>query len=387
MNREVMSYKYYLDESGNTGDLVNKKRDLEFSSQPLFSLSAIEVKEPENTAEFVASIIKKYKIQQNELKSSSIYRSKPELLLEVCEYITKNRLPFFVEVIDKKYFICTAIVNHLILPPYYSGDESDGKVQYLRNLIADYLSRKMTDDCYVSFFEFCENASESQLKLAMDSIKNFTSSNDCDKDYKCIVQLIDKSWDDYVHMKNIEGDTAISKFVPIPDINKKNNKVHLLPHVPCLTNIIARANLYHDRKLNEVNFIHDKQDHFDDLLHSIKDQLVNLEKTGNEPTTPSADFNIEVNPELFFENTVKSKKSAGIQIADLLAGFVSRYFYDFAYLSSDMNDIYHDIYIELSKSFNSTTGVGINMVLPESFREKFEDSLIQYSYNKTLKRN
>lgn len=382
-----MSHKYYLDESGNSGDLVNKKRDLTFSSQPLFSLSSIEVKESKDTDKFIASIIKKYKIQQNELKSSSLYRRKPELFLEICEYITKNKLPFFLEVIDKKYFICTAIVNHLILPPYFTGDESDGQTQYFRGVIADYLSRRMTDNCYVSFFKLCESVSESTLKSAMDSIKGFILSNECGDDYKCVIKLVDESWDDYIQLKKIEGDAAISKFVPIPDINKKNNKVHLLPHVPCLTNIIARANLYHDRKLNGVSFIHDKQDHFDKLLHSIKEQLVNIQKTGNEPDTPNADFNIEVNPELFFENTVKAEKSAGIQIADLLAGFISRYFYDFVYLNSDINNIYHDIYIELRKSFNSATGVGINMVLPESYRETFENSLSQYAYNKAFKRN
>lgn len=141
-----MRYKYYLDESGNTGDLVNKQRDLTFASQPLFSLAAIGLKESSDLTDFVAMLIKKYNIQQNELKSSSIYKYKPELILEVCKHITKNNLSFFLEVVDKKYFICTAIVNHLILPPYYSGDESDGNDQCFRNLLADYLSSNMPNE-------------------------------------------------------------------------------------------------------------------------------------------------------------------------------------------------------------------------------------------------
>lgn len=383
--RKLMKYKYYLDESGNTGDLINKQRDLTFAAQPLFSLAAIGVETPENLADFVTMLIKKYNVQQNELKCASLYKTKPTLILDVCKYITNNNLPFFLEVVDKKYCICTAIVNHLILPPYYSGDESDGNDQYFRNLVADYLACNMPNDCYINFFESCENASEDKLKLAMDALKRFALSKDCQVEYRCISKAVDESWDDYMHMKKTLGEEAITRFIPIPDINKKDNKVHLLPHVSCLTNIIARANLFHRRNLKDVTFIHDKQDHFDEILSDIKEQLIALEITDKAPSTPSSDYNFEANPELTFENTVKSNKSPGIQIADLLAGFISRYFNECIYLKSNMDEIYNDIFMELRSAFDAKTGVGINMVLPESKRKEFENFLIDLESKARLK--
>lgn len=245
------------------------------------------------------------------------------------------------------------------------------------------LSRKLAsdkpgaiqNDCYVTFFEACENPSEDKLKIVMDALKRFFLSEDCHFEYRCIDSAIDQSWKDYLRLKEKIGEGAITRFIPIPDINKKDKKVHLLPHVSCLTNIIARVNLFHCRKLEDVHFIHDKQDHFDELLNDIKEQLFTLERTNKAPPTPSADYSIEVNPELSFENTVKSDKSPGIQIADLLAGFISRYFNECIYFKSDIGGIYHDIFMELRKAFNAKTGVGINMVLPESKREQFENFL------------
>ena len=56
--------KIYIDESGNSGDLVQRKIDLTFSNQNIFTLSAVKIPEDvysklEN--EFIPELKKKYK--------------------------------------------------------------------------------------------------------------------------------------------------------------------------------------------------------------------------------------------------------------------------------------------------------------------------------------
>ena len=91
----------------------------------------------------------------------------------MCEYIAREGLPFFIELIDKKFNICTAIVNHHVIPPYFTGDESNGKSQYLRNMIASYMSQNMPDDCYYKFIDACNLSTEDSLLESMNLLKSY----------------------------------------------------------------------------------------------------------------------------------------------------------------------------------------------------------------------
>ncbi|MBF4280089.1 DUF3800 domain-containing protein, partial [Vibrio anguillarum] len=257
-----MTYHYYLDESGNSGDLIGKKVDLSFGGQPIFTLACIGVSNEEALTGQVSKLKEKHGIEDKELKSSDLYFAKPDFILDIAELISDSRLPVLVELVDKKYCIATGIVNHQIWPPYFLGDESNGQVQYIRNGLADYITSNLQNTCYEKFFEACKNPSEKTLLNSMHELISFFESKKSSVDFaELTVKSVEETIDDYRIFKERVGEVeAVKKFIPIPDIMKNDKDVHLLPHVHSIFNIIGRLNKYHLKELGDVTLHHDKQE-------------------------------------------------------------------------------------------------------------------------------
>ena len=58
----------YLDESGNSGDLISRKNGLGFAGQPVFSLAAVDISQIENFEDRINGLKKKFGVQAAELK-------------------------------------------------------------------------------------------------------------------------------------------------------------------------------------------------------------------------------------------------------------------------------------------------------------------------------
>ncbi|HCD5206174.1 DUF3800 domain-containing protein, partial [Klebsiella pneumoniae] len=58
-----MLNQYFLDESGNTGDLVKKPPDLNFANQPFFALSCIGVPDCDDLQKYIDSLKSKHRVQ------------------------------------------------------------------------------------------------------------------------------------------------------------------------------------------------------------------------------------------------------------------------------------------------------------------------------------
>lgn len=304
----------FIDESGNSGDLIGAKNQLSFGGQPTFSLAGVDLSNVPNIENTVKNLKKKHKIQAPELKASSLYKSKPEFILEIFSLIVEYGSPFFVEVVDKKYYLATSIATHQIIPPYFTGDEKDGKQQLSRILAANIMALKMPDLHYEAFINACLNPNEDALLNSMNSIKEFFLNV---PEYSAHSKNIEASIEDYFDLKKQYKSETIKKFIPIPDVGKRNHLIYLLPHVSSFTNLVARVNLANKRRLEGVSFLHDKQDHFDEMLSLIKEQIVYSGPESLSFPTPNSDFHIKTNIDLVFSD---SKETLGVQIADLLAG-------------------------------------------------------------------
>ncbi|WP_322846762.1 DUF3800 domain-containing protein [Pseudomonas sp. B33.4] len=361
--------KYYLDESGNSGDVLSLKNGLGFAGQPFFTLAAVGLREVDSIESIINALKAKYKVQAAELKSTKIYKDKPGFILDLVKELVKAGVPFFVEAVDKRYYVSTAIVNHQVLPPYFTGDESNAEMQKMRNFISDHMAREMPDQYFNDFFMSCRSPTEESVLRSMGTIKSFYVGEDCFGEYKQFAEHMDSSVEDYHDLKKQLGDKAIKMFVPIPDKNKRGEDVYLLPHVSSLTNILARVNVAHDRDLSGVIFVHDKQDHFDGALNDIKELMLNFSAPANSPPTPNSDFSFVDGVELEFADSLKS---IGVQVADVLAGFTSRYFAEFFRQDGEVDDIYHEIYKELMGGFDKKTSVGVNLVIPATMQCEFE---------------
>lgn len=360
-----MAYHYYLDECGNSGDLIGKKLDLSFGMQPIFTLACIGISNEETLIREVNELKDKHEIEYKELKSSDLYFSKPEFILDIAELISNLRLPILVELVDKKYCIATGIVNHQIWPPYFTGDESDGQVQYIRNGLADYITHNLQNTCYEKFFEVCKKPSEKNLLSSMHELISFFQSKKSSVDFaELTVGSIEETIDDYYIFKERVGeDEAVKKFIPIPDPMKNDKDVHLLPHVHSLFNIIGRLNKYHRKELDDVTLHHDKQEEFDDILVYSKGLLESLEKEEGIPPVFHSDYVVTSKLNLEF---VDSERSIGIQLADLVAGYFARYINGILYKELQVEQVYHDIFMCFRRNFHPMSPLGVNFVIPES---------------------
>lgn len=360
-----MINQYFLDESGNTGDLVKLPFDINFASQPFFALSCIQVKDCDALDKYIDVLRKNHKVQGDELKSKNLYKSKPQFIYDLFDYIEKERLPFYVEVVDKKYCIAVSIVNHQIVPPYFQQFDSELQSQGFRNELADYLSEHLPLKCYEAFFDACITKSESSLLNSMKTLRNYFRSSDFKFKYKREALSCLKATIKFYHDDKTPKIDLVRNFIPIPDINKKGNDIHLLPHVHSWFNLMAKVNKNHNGNISDVTFFHDQQDHFDDILLFCSEQIKNF--NGINKFDPTTDFNIKGDISLEFPD---SKKSSGVQLADVLAGFVSRYVMDFLYSETTIDEKYHNAFMKLRESYSSNNNFGVNFVLPITRRTK-----------------
>lgn len=353
--------KIYIDESGNSGDLVQRKIDLTFSNQNIFTLSAVKIPEDVYSKlekEFIPELKKKYKIQSGEIKSSNLFDKKPKVILEIVDFIKDNNIDYFIEITDKKYYICNSMVIYQVIPPYFiSREELNGERKVLREIYMDIFIRNIGESEYQCFFEACQNINEESLLNSFHTLKKlFSEKIKEEKDlylkiiYQCIVNDIGISIEDYFDIKDKEGlDNAVRKFLPIPDENKKGQLIYLLPQISSLTNLVARVN-YFNGNLEDINFIHDQQVHFDNILSYNVEKMLDVGETGYKFT--NSNFNIEKPVDITFD--ADSKDNVGIQIADILSGFTMRYMQK-RFKNEDMDSIYHEIFENIEYNKNLST--------------------------------
>lgn len=315
--------KYYIDESGNTGDIGFTKNRLDFGGQPVFSLACIGIKDLSALEEKVTELKATHKIRSDELKTTSLYKEKPKFIKDIFKYIKSEKLPFFIEIVDKKYQLVVTIVNHYILPPYFMPEEDEESIA-MRNFFCDFIYHYVDDRIFFDFINIFDNPSETKIVGFFNVLLNYFEKME-DEISRCILELIRESLDDYEHIKIQEGGNAYKRFLPIPDMNKRGEKIWILPNYASFTNIYARLNFYSGRNLSNVVIIHDEQAHFDEI---IKDAKISAESATNinKAMTPNSDFDFINSAELTFGN---SKTNIGIQVADILAGFSSRILYDY----------------------------------------------------------
>lgn len=353
-----------MDESGNTGDIINRKKDINFSNQPIFAHSCIgfSTESLRKIEAFIRVLKRNFDIpDEQELKSEDFYFKNPKLILLISLFLVDHNIPIICEVTDKKHNISIAIVQNLIFPQI--GENEIQEANVIRRMIAEKITEYAPAECFKNYMSMCQLRTDKSFYDLIDVLKMFFSGSDLHDNFA--LKMIEMTINDYEEFKKENNiDSAAKYFMMWPDFDSNGNEVKMLPLVYSFYNITARLNKYHRKNFKNIKVIHDTTDEYSKTL---KYCLANLITTGlqNKDSIPNSDYELKETFELDFEN---SKNCIGIQVADLVAGFLQRYINGTLYKKIKVENIYHVIFELLIKQNKLNNPLGVNFVLPETKR-------------------
>jgi hypothetical protein len=353
---------YFLDESGNSGDLARPGRRFDFGQQEVFTLACLGVPDAAALGEELTRMKVTHRVQAAELKSSSV-RDKPGLILDLAECVQRMGLPLFVEVVDKRFMIAANIVHtHTLVARPVGPCDLTLEAQWLYNGMAEYIHRRAPSAVFESFVSACDSPAGPSVTAAFTALLGWLKGEPSHDVAMGIQHFAAESLNEFQEMGPEKVETQRC-FLPSPDTNKRGQSIWMLPNLSSLTNIYARLNRFHRRKIGSLTLFHDQQVHFDDILRAAKRSAERLVEAAAVPSMRFADFHFEEEARLVFTG---SHASPGIQAADVLAGFLMRYVKDALYSRCPAADQARAAFgrvLELSEPSESR---GINFVLPTS---------------------
>ena len=349
---------YFIDECGHTGDLVKRSETLGFGDQPVFTLAAIGIADERSLQTEFEKLKAKHNVRMAEVKSSKL-QDRPEFTLDVTRLVCDFGFPWFLEVMDKKFSIVANIVSWQLLPPI-RGHVEDARSHFVKNVMADYIFDRAPADVCTTFIEACKSPSDASLRTQLNTLIAFArAAPRYEEPSIAVLELATDTLNKYEKAVGHGEPDAHLRYLPIPDDNKYEKPVWMLPNLAAFTNIYARINLYERGHLSYVRLVHDEQLQFDNILKKSKATAETLKDAAGGIYTPQSDFYFRESAPLSFAS---SATSIGLQVADILAGFCMRYVKDFFQDRRQVSPVAHRTYDLLRCNTDPATGKGVNLV-------------------------
>jgi hypothetical protein len=350
---------YYLDESGSTGDLVRPGARFDFGQQQMFTLACLGVDDEAALGVEIGRLKTCHRIQASELKSASVVK-KPELIVDLLAYLERNRLPLIIELVDKRFMIAANMVSTVILPYVGACDLSPESI-FVRNTMAEYIHYYAPPALFEAYVKACDTYLAANMLDVFDVLQSWLKKRSPTDDIAegLYLSVIDRFVD--FQALPADDDVAQGRFLPVPDIGKRKQSIWMLPNLTCFTNIYARINRLHGRRIGSLTLFHDEQLHFEEIVRNAKRNTEDLTKKAQAPLLPFADYHFEEEARLVFSN---SSASSGIQAADVLAGFIMRFTRDVVYGDCPPSELSKDGFNTILKLSEPREGRGVNFVLP-----------------------
>ncbi|QSO48480.1 DUF3800 domain-containing protein [Alicyclobacillus mengziensis] len=320
-----MRLNIYIDESGNTGDIhVATEADFDFSGQLCFVLAGGGIGDDDRSEIelFVQELKRKYHIQSSELKSSKLYNTKPNLVAELFDYLWLKEYPVFVEINDKKYFLCMQI-NNLICRSLLEMPPTDITLNVIQRA-ADYLYDVLPTRVFALYSKACREREQQSFDDFVSSLRTVLLLR-TDEFGQVLLKVLEETLDEYAG----EEWETIESLLPEPDLSTKGQTLSALPNIPALANIMTRVEQYRkDIGITETTFVHDEQAYF---FHILQDNMRALEENDFSAFNRSNRLNGLVHFHLDKLSLVEGKSidEIGIQVADVVAGTMYRLWSEF----------------------------------------------------------
>jgi hypothetical protein len=315
----------YVDESGNDGDAAivsNLTGD-----QPSFALVGIGEEDSSDVLHgIMGELRRRHRIKATEIKGRTLERH-PELVFELVNAVTDAGLPLFVELMDKWFFVAANIVSHILLGPWLPQSRN-GRVQ--ANVLAEVITEHVGAAAIVSYCEFGRSPSRATFEAFKNTFRQEIASakeRAADANLAGTLALIANAFDESIGTR--EGPAGASnsgylQFLQPPDRTAHGKIIAMLPHVPAFTHLYARVNRFAPDSVT-VRTLHDQQSHVGPLLQSYAMYLESNAQAQelNDLAAPER-ANWQFASGKFSLDFADSRKSPGIQAADIIARFCTR---------------------------------------------------------------
>lgn len=353
-----MTKHFYIDESGNTGDVCKVGAHPSFGGQRMFSLACIGIDDIDALAHEVERLKSLHKLQGTELKSTKT-KAKPKFVSDLARYLHTREWPVFIELVDKHYLVMANIVERLVTLHLLGSQSSRGSL-FVKNTMADYIALYAPDNLGPLYAKACETQNRPDCRRVFQRLIWWSHRSQRDRNIAAGVERSTRA--SLKLFEKLHPYEAVRSVLPIPDRSKRDGTIWLLPNISSFTTIYGRINRHLNGDIGDVTFVHDEQVHFDEIIEVNKALAESLRDDLSRVKLRTADYSFQSSARLTFQN---SKESLGIQTADVIAGFVSRYIYQKLWQPETI-DVEQDEAFRLIDRFTRANGVtGINYVAPK----------------------
>jgi hypothetical protein len=354
---------YFIDESGHSGDIAKPGRGLDFLDQPYFVLGAVGVPHSLDVASELAALRLEHRLPPGELKSKSL-GSKPAFVEAVFDMVHRHELPVLLEVVDKRYYVGTNIVQFVLRRGL---DMSEGPTLHRTlNVLAELLHQEAPDEVFEGFIDACAEPSDERIMTVFGRLiklgfaqprqaKNFAALEMLD-------EVVKSAGVAYVQRRG-EDPKAYEHLVPHADLNRAGKGTRMLPNQSSFANIFARINLFRGGRMEGVRLVHDEQLEAANIIQSSMAQLEAIKAGPCRPYTPHANYVVDGGASLEF---AKSDVEPGIQLADVMTGTVMRFYRDLLHSPGSIAPAVKRAVVRVLAAGDPRTGIGINLVAPDS---------------------
>jgi hypothetical protein len=350
---EVTIRRFFLDESGHTGDVADAGAALDFAAQPIFVLACLGVGDEMALAAELDRLRLHHRVQSAELKAKTLGKRLAPFAQDLARFVLAQDWPLFVEIVDKRFYLCIHIVDRL-LGADGSGAQADA---YSRNVMAEYIREGAPDATLRPYLEACRVPSLEQVREAIAAIRSWLEEK-YDQTGR-LLQIL-------ARLASLRADASGARaidFLPIADTGPGGKPVWMLPNLQCLTNIYARINQCLGDAIDGVKFVHDDQLQYGAILSDAKAMMEALAAEVAVPDTRFADYRLRGRAELRFAT---STGEPCLQAADILAGFAMRHVKASLAAPDSMTGPDRTAFLTLLKACDPIRTTGVNLVLTQS---------------------
>lgn len=350
---------FYVDESGNTGDLTKAGSAFDFGQQPVFALAAIGVEDCDALARELARLRLVHRIRSPEIKSS-IVKDRPAFVRDLVSYLAANDCPILLEIVDKRFFIIATMVNHFVVPPVAAEFDRQPYVVAAKNEIAEYLHSVMPSEIMRAYITACMEPGVESVRGAFNALIGWLESRmPADHAAAFVHKFAIDTVQDF-EGEATDGEPDFGAYLPVPDMSKAQKPLWILPNLSSFTNAYARINLLKGRQIGDVRIYHDEQFQLEHIIQDSKRASEEMAKAGPSWSISGADYSFTEIANLTF---VASATSVGIQAADVIAGFAMRHVQAIIGGGKKPSREQFESFRSLWRLSDSARGVGVNLVV------------------------